>query len=124
MSPETEYIINTDVRYRPLERVDVGELAAACPHDWFNQTLCEVNDSVLRLGVLKGEFHWHKHDREDELFYVVEGRLLIDLEGRTIELGPRQGVVVPKGIVHRPRAPERTVVLMVEKTGVTPTGDE
>jgi mannose-6-phosphate isomerase-like protein (cupin superfamily) len=82
-----------------------------------------VNESVIRLGVVQGEYHWHKHDREDEFFYVVEGRLLIDLEGRTVELAPRQGFVVPKGVVHRTRAPERTVMLMVEPAGVVPTGD-
>jgi mannose-6-phosphate isomerase-like protein (cupin superfamily) len=82
-----------------------------------------VNDSVVRLGVIRGEYHWHKHEKEDEFFYVVEGRLLIDLEGRTIELGERQGYVVPKGVLHRTRAPERTVILMVETAGIVPTGD-
>jgi mannose-6-phosphate isomerase-like protein (cupin superfamily) len=82
-----------------------------------------VNDSVVRLGVVRGEYHWHQHDKEDEFFYVVEGRLLIDLEGRTIELGERQGYVVPKGVRHRTRAPERTVILMVETAGIAPTGD-
>jgi mannose-6-phosphate isomerase-like protein (cupin superfamily) len=82
-----------------------------------------VNDSVVRLGVLQGEYHWHKHDDEDEFFYVVEGRFLIDLEGRTVELGPRQGFVVPRGVRHRTRAPERTVILMVEGAGIVPTGD-
>jgi mannose-6-phosphate isomerase-like protein (cupin superfamily) len=82
-----------------------------------------VNDSVVRLGVVRGEYHWHQHDKEDEFFYVVEGRLLIDLKGRTIELGERQGYVVPKGVVHRTRAPERTVILMVETAGIVPTGD-
>jgi len=80
----------------------------------FNQTLCQVNDSVIRLGVVEGEYHWHKHDEDDEFFYVVEGQLLIDLEDRTVELSPRQGFVVPKGTTHRTRALERTVILMVE----------
>lgn len=118
------YVIHTDVKFGPLERVDVPAEAAACEEPWFNQTLCRVNDAVVRLGILDGEFHWHQHDAEDEFFYVVEGRLLIDLEGdRTVELGPGQGVVVPKGTQHRPRALERTVVLMVEPATVTPTGD-
>lgn len=121
---ETEYIIQTDIAFEPLARIDVGQLAAACEHPWFNQTLCKINDSVLRLGVLHGEFHWHQHEIEDELFYVVEGRLLVDLRDETVELGPNQGVVVPKGVEHRPRAPERTVVLMVENYTVTPTGDQ
>jgi mannose-6-phosphate isomerase-like protein (cupin superfamily) len=78
---------------------------------------------VVRLGVVQGEYHWHKHDNDDEFFYVVEGRFLIDLEGRTVELGPRQGFVVPRGVVHRTRAPERSVILMVENAGIIPTGD-
>lgn len=119
----TDYDIRTDVKFGPLELVDVRALAAACREDWFNQTLCRVNDSVVRLGVVKGEFHWHKHDEEDEFFYVVEGRWLIDLEDRTVELAPGQGFTVPKGVRHRTRAPERTVILMIEGASVTPTGD-
>ncbi|MEE9455957.1 MAG: cupin domain-containing protein [bacterium] len=118
-----EYNIHTDVKYGPLEVVDVGALADECAERWWNQTLCRVNDGVARLGVLEGEFHWHKHDREDEFFFVLDGKLLIDLEERTAELGPRQGFVVPKGVSHRPRAPERTVVLMFEPATVAPTGD-
>lgn len=119
----TTYTIQTDVKYRPLELVDVDALQRATKERWFNQTLCEVNDSVVRLGVLQGEFHWHKHDDQDEFFYVVEGRFQIDLEGRTVELAPQQGFTVPKGVLHRTRAPERTVVLMIEGKGVVPTGD-
>ncbi len=117
------YATHLDLRYAPLERIDIQTLVDACTDPWYNQTLCRVNDSVVRLGVVQGEYHWHKHDEEDEFFYTVEGRLLVDLEGRTVELGPRQGFVVPKGVVHRTRAPERTVILMVEGAGVVPTGD-
>lgn len=124
MSTETRYSINLDARYNPLELVDVQAIAEACQERWYNQTLCRVNDSVVRLGVMQGEFHWHKHDAEDEFFYVIEGRFLIDLEGRTVELLPRQGFTVPKGVVHRTRAPERTLILMIESAGIKPTGDE
>lgn len=117
------YDIHMDVKYAPLERVEAGKLADECAQPWWNQTLSKVNDSLIRLGVFLGEFHWHKHDREDEFFYVVEGRLLLDLEGRTVTLEPRQGLMVPKGVLHRTRAPTRTVVLMVEAATVTPTGD-
>jgi mannose-6-phosphate isomerase-like protein (cupin superfamily) len=125
MSNPTDYPYDTrlNILYPPLEVVDVPALVAACTHPWYNQTLCKVNDSVVRLGVIQGEYHWHKHDDEDEFFYVVEGKLLIDLEGRTVELVPRQGFVVPKGVTHRTRAPERTVILMVETAGIIPTGD-
>ncbi len=107
---------------RPLELIDEKALADECPHKWYNQTLCEVNDSVVRLGVVEGEYHWHKHENDDEFFYIVEGKLFIDLEGRTIELAPRQGVVIPKDTMHRPRAPKRTVMLMVETRSIVPTG--
>jgi mannose-6-phosphate isomerase-like protein (cupin superfamily) len=117
------YATHLNIHYPPLEVVDVPALVAANTHPWYNQTLCRVNDSVVRLGVVQGEYHWHKHDDEDEFFYVVDGRFLIDLEDRTVELLPRQGFVVPKGVVHRTRAPERTVILMVEGAGIVPTGD-
>jgi hypothetical protein len=109
--------------YGPLELVDVPALIAACTDRWYNQTLCRVNDSVIRLGIMQGEYHWHKHDDLDEFFYVIEGRFLIDLEGGTVALMPRQGFVVPKGVVHRTRAPERAMILMVEGAGIVPTGD-
>ena len=125
MAEQTEYpyITRLDILCQPLELIEVGKIADDCPHKWFNQTLCGVNDSVVRIGIVEGEYHWHKHDNDDEFFYVVEGQLLIDLEGRTIDLGPRQGTVIPKGVMHRPRAPIRTVILMVETNAIVPTGD-
>jgi mannose-6-phosphate isomerase-like protein (cupin superfamily) len=122
-SPQYPYATHLDVLFDSLERIDVPALVDACTEEWYNQTLCQVNDAVVRLGVVRGEYHWHKHDGEDEFFYVVDGRLFIDLEGHTVELSPGQGFVVPKGVVHRTRAPERTVMLMMEKATVVPTGD-
>ncbi len=120
---EFPYETRLNVLHQPLEVIDEKALADACTYKWYNQTLCAVNDSVVRLGVVEGEYHWHKHDADDEFFYVVEGRLFIDLEDRTVELGPRQGIVIPKGVMHRPRAPQRTVMLMVETGGIIPTGN-
>ena len=117
------YLTRLDVLHGAAEIIDVASLAAANVHPWYNQTLCRVNASVVRLGVVQGEYHWHKHDSEDEFFYVVSGRFLIDLEDRTVELAPGCGFVVPKGMSHRPRAPEKTVILMVEGAGIVPTGD-
>jgi mannose-6-phosphate isomerase-like protein (cupin superfamily) len=117
------YETRLNILHQPLEVIDEKALADASTFKWYNQTLCRVNDSVVRLGVIEGEYHWHKHDADDEFFYVVEGRLMIDLEGRTVELAPRQGLVVPKGVVHRTRAPQRTVILMVENAGIIPTGN-
>ena len=122
-APPYPYDTRLNVLFPQLEPIDEKALSAAAPHPWYNQTLCQVNGSVVRLGVIQGEYHWHKHDRDDEFFYVVEGKLLIDLEGRTVELAPRQGFVVSKGVVHRTRALERTVILMVENAGIVPTGD-
>ena len=122
-TPEYPYDTHLNVLYDHMQVVDVPALVAACTHPWYNQTLCRVNDSVVRLGVVQGDYHWHKHDDDDEFFFVVSGRFLIDLEGRTVDLGPGQGFVVPKGLRHRPRAPERTVILMVEGAGIVPTGD-
>jgi mannose-6-phosphate isomerase-like protein (cupin superfamily) len=117
------YETRLNILFQPLELVDTQTLADACTYKWYNQTLCQVNDSVVRLGVVEGEYHWHKHDQDDEFFYVVEGRLLIDLEDRTVELAPRQGMVIPKGVQHRTRAPERTIILMFENKGIVPTGN-
>ncbi len=117
------YETRLNLFYKPLEIIDERGLAESCTHKWYNQTLCQVNDSVVRLGVVEGEYHWHKHDEDDEFFYVVEGQLLIDLEDRTVALSPRHGFVVPKGVVHRTRAPQRTVILMVENAGIIPTGN-
>jgi mannose-6-phosphate isomerase-like protein (cupin superfamily) len=116
------YETRLNVLHGPLERIDVGRLVDDCKYKWYNQTLCRVNDAVVRLGVVHGEYHWHKHDEDDEFFYVVSGQFIIDLEGSSVTLNPQQGVVVPKGVMHRPRAPERTVILMVETAGIVPTG--
>jgi mannose-6-phosphate isomerase-like protein (cupin superfamily) len=122
-TPDFPYETRLNIYYEPLQVVDEKALSDACEHKWYNQTLCQVNGSVVRLGVIEGEYHWHKHDEDDEFFYVVEGQLLIDLQDRTVELNPRQGFVVPKGIVHRTRALHRTVILMVENDGIIPTGN-
>ena len=123
MGTHSPYSIHLDARFAPLELIDIQALVDACNDPWHNQTLCRVNDCVVRLGIVQGEFHWHKHEKEDEFFFVVEGRFVIDLEGGTVELGARQGFTVPKGVMHRTRAPERTVILMFEGAGVMPTGD-
>jgi mannose-6-phosphate isomerase-like protein (cupin superfamily) len=123
MADEMPYTIRTDVTFRGLEKIPVTALAAACTDRWFNQTLCRVNDCVVRLGVVEGEFHWHHHDDEDEVFYVVSGQFFVDVDDGSVELGPGEGFMVPRGVRHRTRAPKRTVILMIEGGGVAPTGD-
>jgi mannose-6-phosphate isomerase-like protein (cupin superfamily) len=122
-SQDFPYKTYLNILHKPLEIVDVQKLVDACADKWYNQTLCHVNDSVVRLGVLEGEYHWHEHNDIDEFFFVLDGRFLIDLEDKVVDLGPRQGFVVPKGVRHRTRAPERTVILMVERADIIPTGD-
>jgi len=117
------YNINLDTKFRHLELIDVPSIVAACTEKWQNYTLTQVNDSVVRIGIVEGEFHWHKHDNDDEFFFVLEGQLLIDLEDRTITLNPNQGTTITKGVMHRPRAPIKTVMLMVETSAIAPTGD-
>ncbi len=120
---EHSYATFLNVLYPSLSVIDVPSLAAASTERWYNQTLCKVNDSVVRLGVMQGEYHWHKHDHDDEFFFVLDGRFIVDLEDRSIELQRQQGFVVPKGVVHRTRAPERAIILMVETAAIVPTGD-
>ncbi len=117
------YATHLDIKFPPLTVIDVPALVDACTDRWYNQTLCKVNDSVVRLGIVQGEYHWHKHDDDDEFFFVLDGRLIVDLEHTSVNLGRSQGFVVPKGIVHRTRAPERAVILMVETAAIAPTGD-
>lgn len=117
------YTTRLNILYPPLSLIDIPAVVSQVEAEWFNQTLCRVNDSVVRLGVMKGEYHWHRHEADDELFFVLEGRFIVDLEDRSIELKPQQGYVVPRGVVHRTRAPERAIILMVETAAIVPTGD-
>ncbi|MSQ79854.1 MAG: cupin domain-containing protein [Flavobacteriaceae bacterium] len=123
MENQYNYVTKLDVKYAHLEKMDIPQMIADCKDKWYNETLTEVNDSVVRIGIVEGEYHWHKHDNDDEFFFVLEGQLLIDLEDRTIELNPHQGCTITKGVMHRPRAPKKTVMLMVETSAIQPTGD-
>ena len=118
------YVNHMNILYDSLQLIDIQSLVEKCTDKWYNQTLCQVNDSVVRLGILHGEYHWHKHDKEDEFFITLSGKLFLDVEGsETIELESHQGYVVPKGVVHKTRAPGKTVVIMIETAGIIPTGD-
>lgn len=122
MERQFNYVTKLDIKFDHLQKMDIQKMVEDCTDKWFNQTLTRVNDSVIRIGIVEGEYHWHKHDKDDEFFFVLEGQLLIDLENQTIELNPNQGVTITKGVLHRPRAPKKTVMLMVETNEIVPTG--
>lgn len=123
MTQKFNYNQRMDIKYDHLEVIDIPKMVEDCTEKWFNQTLTKINDSVARLGIVEGDYHWHKHDKEDEFFLVLSGKLFIDLEDRTIELNPHQGTTISKGVMHRPRAPIKTVMLMVEADSIDPMGD-
>jgi len=112
-----------EAKFGQSKLIDLPGLVALCKEKWNNLAISQVNDSVVRLGVIEGEYHWHQHEREDEFFFVLDGKLLLDLKNKTVELLPQQGYTVPKGVVHRTRAPERTVILMIEQSTTKPEGD-
>jgi mannose-6-phosphate isomerase-like protein (cupin superfamily) len=124
MSKDRNYNQHMNIKYDHLEVIDVPSIINENKEKWFNQTLTQINESVARLGIVEGEYHWHKHEHEDEFFFVLSGQLLIDLEDRTIELNPMQGTTITKGVMHRPRAPFKTVILMVEPNSIDPIGKE
>jgi mannose-6-phosphate isomerase-like protein (cupin superfamily) len=123
MAQQFNYVTKLDIKFDHLEKIDVPQMVRECRDKWFNQTLTRVNDSVVRLGIVEGEYHWHKHDQDDEFFFVLDGQLLIDLEDRTVALNPNEGFTISKGVMHRTRAPKKTVMLMVETNTIQPTGD-
>jgi len=123
MTNQYNYVTKLDVKHRHFEKIDIPQMVKECTDKWFNQTLTQVNDSVVRVGIVEGEYHWHKHDNDDEFFFVLEGQLFVDLQDRIIELNPGQGVTVSKGTIHRTRAPKKTVMLMVENKEIIPTGN-
>ncbi|MBO9205389.1 MULTISPECIES: cupin domain-containing protein [Niastella] len=123
MENDFPYDTRLDVKYNHLELIDVPSIVKANQHKWFNQTLTQVNNSVVRVAIVEGEYHWHKHDNDDEFFFVLDGQLLIDLEDKTVTLNPWEGFTITKGILHRTRALTKTVMLMVETSDIIPTGD-
>jgi len=123
MNGQYTYTTKLDIKFKHFELIDIPQMVRECKDKWFNQTLTEVNGSVVRVGIIEGEYHWHKHENDDEFFFVLEGRLFVDFEDRTIELNSKQGVTITRNVLHRTRAPQKTVMLMVENKGIIPTGD-
>jgi mannose-6-phosphate isomerase-like protein (cupin superfamily) len=123
MADYDKYNTKLDVKYKHFEVIDIPKIVEETKDKWFNETLTQVNDSVVRVGIVEGEYHWHKHENDDEFFFVIEGKLFVDLEDKSFELNPGQGVTISKNVIHRTRAPKKTVMLMVENKGIIPTGD-
>lgn len=124
MTKKYEYNQLMDVKFQHQELIDIASIEEQCDDKWFNQTLTKINDSVARIGIVEGEYHWHTHEDDDEFFFVLSGKLFIDLENETLELNPHQGVTISKGVPHRPRAPQKTVMLMVETASIDPVGND
>jgi len=124
MSDKYNYTTKLDIKFKHLELIDIPQMVKETKDKWFNQTLTQVNDSVVRVGIVEGEYHWHKHENDDEFFFVLEGKLFVDVEDQTFELNPGQGITVTRNVIHRTRASQKTVMLMVENKGIIPTGDE
>ncbi|MBS1494064.1 MAG: cupin domain-containing protein [Bacteroidetes bacterium] len=127
MSEQNNYNILPGVKFQHLETIDVSKIVSENKEKWINHTLTKVNNGLVRLAIIEGEFHWHKHDNEDEFFFVLEGQLLMDIEEngerRTVELNPMQGITISKGVMHCPRAPQKTVIMLFENDGIISTGD-
>jgi mannose-6-phosphate isomerase-like protein (cupin superfamily) len=123
MADYDKYNTKLNVKYKHFEVIDIPQIVNETKEKWFNQTLTEVNGSVVRVGIVEGEYHWHKHENDDEFFFVMEGKLFVDLEDKSFELNPGQGVTISKNVIHRTRAPQKTFMLMVENKGIIPTGD-
>ena len=124
MEEKLNYKMQMDVKYDYLEKINVPEIVKNCTDKWFNQSLCNVNSSVFRLGIFEGESHLHKHDHDDEVFFVIEGSIILETEKGNFELGQYEGVCVPKGVMHRPIAKNKAVVLMIENIGIDPIGND
>jgi mannose-6-phosphate isomerase-like protein (cupin superfamily) len=106
-----------------LERIDLSEKLSLFDERWSPRVVAELNGQEVKLVKLEGEFVWHSHAQEDELFLVLEGTLRMELRDRTIELAPGQLLVVPRGVEHRPVAEGEVHVLLFEPAGTLNTGD-
>lgn len=118
-----KYNMQMNIKYGYLEKINVPDIVKSCTDKWFNQSLCGVNSSVFRLGIFEGEFHLHKHDNDDELFFVLDGSIVLETENGNFELNKYEGICVPKGVMHRPIAKHKAIVLMIENLGINPLGE-
>ena len=126
MSNYKKYSIDLEVKYKPLEIIDVSKMAATCSKKWQNLSLCNVNDSVVRLAVIEGEFHWHKHEKEDEFFVQVQGSSTIVVDdGHGLEeialSGLNNAIFLPTKVWHHfKNLSDNCVILALTSTNYDP----
>ena len=108
---------------KTVEVIDLGKKFNMFSEYWHPRIVGELNDSYVKLAKLKGEFVWHRHEKEDELFLVVAGTLVIKLRDRDLTLRPGQLVIIPRGVEHLPVAAEEVQVLLLEPKTTVNTGD-
>jgi mannose-6-phosphate isomerase-like protein (cupin superfamily) len=106
-----------------MEKINLQEKFALFSDQWSPKIVAELNGQHVKLAKLEGEFEWHHHDNEDELFFVIKGNLLVHFRDRTIELGPGEMLVIPKGVEHKPEAHEEVHLAFFEPAGTLNTGE-
>ncbi len=106
-----------------ISKVNVQSKLDSFEEHWTPKIVGELNAQQVKLAKLKGEFVMHKHENEDELFFVVAGQLFIELEDQTLELNPGEFVIIPRGVAHKPYAPEEASVMLFEPASTLNTGN-
>jgi mannose-6-phosphate isomerase-like protein (cupin superfamily) len=106
-----------------IAKVNLAEKFGCFTDHWSPKIIADLNDSHVKLAKVEGEFVWHQHAEEDELFIVVRGELTIELRDDPVTLGPGELVVIPKGVEHRPVAREEVHLMLIEPKGTRHTGD-
>ena len=106
-----------------MKKVNVGETFDRFSDYWSPKISAELNDSYIKLAKFKGQFVWHHHENEDELFFVIKGQLIIKLRNDEVRLGPGEFVVIPRGIEHLPIADDEVHVILIEPKTTLNTGN-
>jgi mannose-6-phosphate isomerase-like protein (cupin superfamily) len=107
-----------------MNKININEKASLISDHWNPRILAELNGQHVKLAKLLGEFIWHKHEMEDELFYVLKGELIMEFRDHTEVLNPGEMIVVPRGVEHRPVAREEVTILLFEPASTLNTGDQ
>jgi mannose-6-phosphate isomerase-like protein (cupin superfamily) len=106
-----------------IKKVNLSEKLKTFDEYWSPKIVGELNNQMVKIAKLKGEFVMHQHEQEDELFYVIAGQLFIEMEAKTIELNAGEFVIIPKGVLHKPYAPEEVSIMLFEPASTLNTGD-